>query len=447
MSDLVEAEEAAATTAVPEPIEEPPQDVPATLEEYIREELSYPEERRVKLQNFFKKREKNLETYTYTADGDLLIKESKRGGEEILPLKTYVPYDTATWEKRDQNRLDTIAMAETKYEEALQGLRDALENYKLTGAKQPVIAAQAEVTAADAVLSRVRYGARGIALLPNPEVRQVMFDKPYETRRLFPNRGDPFKKAFARLIVREYPYHTFYGSYVESSTVPPEALDADAVMDQAPEGSEASVRQRLKDGRTARIFFDADEGPNGFLSPFWPVEFTLGGTGYFTAYQAYEAERAKEVGQEELRLKILATRSARTIRFLMKKIAMQPKDPKGLWLRIATSVFQQHPELKERLLATGTDALVFADSLANPSGIGLAPTATGILDPSKWRGENALGVALETVRMQMREGTAAEAPVNTALQEKVITEEEQEKAKVGAIIATKKKFAFKRPAQ
>ena len=30
----------------------------------------------------------------------------------------------------------------------------------------------------------------------------------------------------------------------------------------------------LKDGRRARIFFEASEDANGFLSPMWPVEFT-----------------------------------------------------------------------------------------------------------------------------------------------------------------------------
>jgi hypothetical protein len=57
-----------------------------------------------------------------------------------------------------------------------------------------------------------------------------------------------------------------------------------------------------------------------------------------------------------------------------------------------------------------------------------------VLDPTKWKGENAVGVAQETVRTQMREGGLAEAPVNDAPTEGVITEEEQKKAKVAAII-------------
>ena len=88
-----------------------------------------------------------------------------------------------------------------------------------------------------------------------------------------------------------------------------------------------------------------------------------------------------------------------------------------------------------KLLATGTDALVFADVREGPSGIGLAEKDSGVLDPNKWRGENAVGLAQETVRTRLREGELEEAPVNATPNNSVITEEEQEKAKVGAIIA------------
>ena len=60
---------------------------------------------------------------------------------------------------------------------------------------------------------------------------------------------------------------------------------------------------------------------------------------------------------------------------------------------------------------------------------------SGILDPTKWKGENAVGLALETVRTQMREGNLKESPANNNPNERAITEEEQDKARVGAIIA------------
>jgi hypothetical protein len=117
-------------------------------------------------------------------------------------------------------------------------------------------------------------------------------------------------------------------------------------------------------------------------------------------------------------------------------------------LRILNALYQSHPVLKAKLLATGTDALVFADPVTGPSGIGFSPRESAVLDPTKWKSANAVGVALETLRIQFREGTAREAPINRAPTERAITVEEQEKARTGAIIQAtqaKKKFAFRKP--
>ncbi len=436
-----ETMEIPAGPAPPQEVGKDPADEPATIEDYIREEHPYPEERRARLADFYKKRERKPHMFTYSPEGDLLILGKDGDQQDAIALKSYVPYDPSELIRRDERRADVLAMAETHYEAAHDALRKAMEEYKLTGAKQPVMAAQANMAAADAVLSRVRYGARGIQALPNPETREVLFEEMYETRRLFGAEEDPFKKTLARLITREYPFHTFYGSYVEVAPAAPVTKPEET----APGSDETAARQRLRDGRMARIFFEADEGANGFLSPFWPTEFTLGDTNYFTAYQAYEAERAKELGKDALRRSILGTRSGRTIRFLVKKVVEQPKDPKALWLRILLALYQQHPELKERLLATGTDALVYADVLPGPSGIALAASDRGVLDPSRWKGPNAMGVALETIRIQFREGTAKEAPRNENTTEAAITEEQQQAAKVGSIINTKRKFSVKRP--
>ena len=142
---------------------------------------------------------------------------------------------------------------------------------------------------------------------------------------------------------------------------------------------------------------------------------------------------------------ILRTRSIRRIRSLTDKLQAQPKDVPGLWLKIFTALYQQHPELKEKLLNTGTDALVFADIRQGPSGTGVGPRTKECLDSSKWPGANAVGFALETLRYQFREGTAKEAAKDTAPTESVISIEEQERAKLGAIIGARKKFFPKRP--
>ena len=410
------------------------------LTAYITEELPYPDERLARMKFFYKKRKNNYKQYSYTKTGDLVIYNKSGAQEELIPLKVYVPYDSTTQETRDQNRLDAIGQAETTYEEAFVALREATETYRVSGAVQPVLAAQKAVTEADQILTRVRYGARAVQAIPNPETREILFEKKYEVRKLIGIGNDPFEKEVFRLTTLEFPYHSFYGTYVDA---PDAVAGADVDADVMPGASEATTRQRLKDGRYARIFYETEDGPNGFLSPFWPVEFTLGDTRYFTGIQAFEAARALEAGQPELRATILRTRSTRTMRFLTKKLTAQPKDPKTVWLGIVTAIYREHPELKERLLATGTDALVFADIRKGPSGIGMGPGEQGVLDPSRWLGENAFGLALETLRYKFREGSIAESGINNAPKERVISTEEQDAAKTAAIINAKRKFQFK----
>ena len=417
------------------------------LGEYIRDLAAYSEEQDKRITAFYKKRGRFPNLFRYNKAGNLVVYNKEGALQDTINLKTFVPLDPTQRETLHQERLDAIGEAQTRYEAALTALRKATNDYKLTGAIQGVIAAQKDAKDADQILTRVRYGTRGIQALANPEVREVFFDRPGETRKLFPNIGDPFKKQFVRLIVRELPLMKSYGTYVE--TPPEEEGEEDAAAAEV-EGVGTGVRQRLRDGRLARVFYEADEGASGFLSPFWPVEFTMKGddgksTRFFTASQAWEYARAKEAGSETMMAQLLQTRSTRTMRFITKKLKTQPKDPKGLWLRIFTALYGSNEELKARLLETGTDALVFADTREGPSGIGFGDRTRESLDPSKWTGENAVGLALETLRYQLREGTEQAGTAVSAsgeADESVVTEEQQAAQRTGAIIASaaKKKF-------
>ena len=417
------------------------------LSEYIRDIAPYSEEQDKRITAFYKKKGRFGKLFAYNKTGNLVVYNKDGVLQDTINLKTFVPLDPTQRETLHQERLDAIGEAQTRYEDAITALRKATIDYKLTGAVQGVLAAQKDAKEADQILTRVRYGTRGIQSLPNPEVREVFFDRPGETRKLFPNIGDPYKKQFVRLIVRELPLMKSYGTYVETS--PEEEGEEEAAAGEA-EGVGTGVRQRLRDGRLARIFYEADDGPSGFLSPFWPVEFTMKdadgkSTRFFTASQAWEYARAKEAGSETMMSQLLQTRSTRTMRFITKKLKTQPKDPKGLWLRIFTALYGSNEELKARLLETGTDALVFADTREGPSGIGFGDRTRESLDPSKWTGENAVGLALETLRYQMREGSEQDGTAVSATgeaDESVITEEQQAAQRTGAIIASaaKKKF-------
>ena len=415
------------------------------LGEYIRDVAPYTEEQEKLITAFYKKRERHPTLFNYNKAGDLVIFNKSGTLEDTIRLKTFVPLDPEQRTILDQERLDALGEAEIRYESAMETLRAATA----AAAIQPVLAAQRAVAEADQVLTRIRYGTRGVQAIPNPEVRAVHFDKPKETKRLFPNSGDPYKRELYRLIVRELPLMKSYGNYVDTPVGAEEETKTGEEGGEARD-SDATIRQKLRDGRWARIFFDVDDGPSSFLSPFWPVEFTMEGDDgdivrYYTASQAWEYLRAKEAGKEDLMKAILGSRSVRSMRWITRKLATQPKNSKEAWLKIFTEVYDQHPELKAKLLATGTDALVFADVREGPSGTGYGERAKDTLDPTKWTGENAVGFALETLRYRLREGTVAEgtaagAPTDAA----VITEEQQAAARTGAIIGQRKKF-FIRP--
>jgi len=416
------------------------------LTNFIRDDIPYPPEQVKRIEFYYKKRENNRDQFNVTKGGDLAFYTKTGGLDESIRLLTYVPHAFEMREKMDQDRLDAIGFAETKYDEAILALRSVTEKYKLTGATEGMLSAQKAVAEADQILSRVRYRTRNIQTLDNPETRDIFFDQAKEQRKLISGKEkDPFKKKLFRLITLDHPLYTFYGKYVESAPDIETGIDIDSAV-KATLPADGEARRRLKDGRMARIFFDVENSGdyNSFLSPFWPVEYTMDNVRYFTAVQAYEAERARMAGQEALRTSILKTRATRTMRYLTKNFNTQPKDVKGLWLKILTAVYQQHPELLQKLLGTGTDALVFADIRQGPSGTGVGEQTREILDPSRWTGENAMGLALETLRYQLREGTARETARSDNVRESVITEAEQEKAKVGAIIQAKK-FQVKKP--
>jgi len=387
---------------------------------------------------FFRKRSKKggLEGHTFTAEGNLEIKDPAG----TIQLKRFLPLEPADREALEEFRLDTIAVLEEEYAKERRSLRQAWEDYYNTGETREVLAANKRVAELDARRCSIRSAIRDIVPIENPVIREVILNNPYETRRMY-KKGDPFDQELMRLCFYDFKPEHDMGKYVVEQNVAAELAAGEAEA-AAGEPNELLYRQSLKDGRRARIFFDKDADVNGFLSPMWPVDFTMGDTKYCMALQGYEVERAKELGMNELAASLLKTRSARMIRLMTVKVKAHPANAKGLWLKIYTEIYQQTEALKVRLLTTGTDTLVYADVREGPSGIGLAEKDSGVLDPTKWKGENAVGVAQETVRTQMREGELAEAPVN-AEAKGVITEEEQAKAKVGAIIQARRS-AFKK---
>jgi len=404
------------------------------------DELPYSKETQDQIQLFFKQRNKSFkkgkdQVYGFTPNGDL------KSDDMSINLLRYIPLDPADREAQEQTRLNTIAELEERLVEAMETLRQVTG----LGSIPAILRANQEVVELEARRAAARSAVRISLVIDNPTTRDVLFDQPYETRKLFYSSSlpyqyydqgksnanssedarDPFDKKVVRILYRDFPAASFYGRYVPGAEVPKPA---------APD--ELEFRKVLKDGRKVRIIFDTDDAVNAFLSPMWPVEFVVAETRFFTAYQAYEVMRAKELGNDTLAASLLKTRSVRMMRVLTQKVTDHPKDARGLWVSIYTALYQQHPELQAKLLETGADSIVYADARPGPSGIGISQKDAAVLDASQWKGENLVGLAQEQVRSQLREG-GQEAPPATAT-DGVITEAEQARARTGAIINTRR---------
>jgi len=424
---------AAGTTAVEQP-QQPEVKLP---------EPPYTKETLAEIQKFFKGRSKYPGTYGYTPEGNLDIKEGAvaRGKKAVpagsIALQNFVPLDPAERALLDEKRLDTMASLDQEFEEEIIALRAGWEEYRATQSMRSVLNSNQRLAEIDARRSAARAQIRDIMNIVDPSTNEIILSDRYENRKMY-SLGDPFERGIwgpvFRMAFYTYPAEVEQGKYIPDTTATAPEEDT-----EAEKANEILYRQKLKDGRFARVFFDTDSDMNGFMSPMWSVDFTINVGGadsrYSSPIQAYEVERAKELGNTELSASLMKTRSPRTIRLLTRAVKGHPKDAKGLWVKIYSAVYETYPILKAKLLTTASDTLIFADVREGPSGIGLAEKDSGTLDPAKWKGENAVGLAQETVRTRLREGTLKEAPqAEVAAENSVITEEEQAKAKMGAII-------------
>jgi predicted NAD-dependent protein-ADP-ribosyltransferase YbiA (DUF1768 family) len=395
--------------------------------------MPYDKVRLAAIAKFFTLRKKLPSQYIFNADGNLEVKEAVGKAKSKMPpgviqLAHFVPLEASEREAIEEARRAALAELDQAYEEENAALEQAWEDYRSTGAMRAVLSSNQRMTELDARRCAIRAAVRDVMYIENPVVKQIILSDRYEERKMFGN-GDLFDKEIARLSLYTFRPEVDQGKYLMDEGDRPEVKEAEVV-------DEILTTQRLKDGRAARVFYDVDSDANGFLSPMWIVDFTMNvgkDMRFSSAIQAYEYERAKELGNAPLAESLLKTRSPRTIRLLTRKVEGHPADVRTLWMKIYTAIYEQHPNLKARLLATGSDTLVFADIRQGPSGIGLADKDPAALDPAKWKGENIVGVAQETLRTRMREGgdeTAASAPAVGGS----ITEDEQKKGKIAAII-------------
>lgn len=400
-------------------------------------EVPYTDEERLDIEDFFKGMTGRYKSrYKIGASGQLQVFSKENTLLKTIQLKHYRPITTEERSAMEEKRKEDLAALDTLFEKKRIELREALVNYKATGAIEPVLIANQEVEDVELKRVLVRTPVRNVTRIPIPVAKEVLFDEPYEERKLFGphnlfSMDDPLVEGIYYLERKAFPSSVFYGRYEASRVAVPE--EATFVVEESGKG-----RVRLESGSIARIFDEADDEHNGFLSPGFPVDFIFKETKYSSAFQAYEGERMKELNEERVRAALLKTRSVRTIRTLTRKVTATVKNPRKLWTEIFTALYAQHPELGKKLDSTGTDVLVYADTVG---GVGLARDDKKILQPTNWTQENIVGSVLEVIRARIREKGASElAPPAGGAVESVISEDEQKKARVAAIINARRRY-------
>ena len=346
-----------------------------------------------KIEAFFRGREKDPLHYTYTPEGNYRIFGARDVKDEVIRrTQVFTPMTAADYEDLMEARQNALVESETTYDSALKQLRSTLERYSIDEATaEEVVVANTTVMEASKSRSEKAYPERWITSVKNPETRQVLLNyEPNEQRKIGYNVFLLKHNELGRKVA--------WGKYTARQAG----------------GGEEEQSSNIR----IRFITDINDPSTGHLHPFYQRNFVFNETEYCCPVQAYEGERFKELGNEDLRRQILGTRSGRTIHSIAIKDKSLPNQPQKLWEDILFHFYYSHPDLRKELEATGTDKFHVMDKEVPPE----------------------YGQALERARARLRELGDNQLD-DQEVKEKAITEEEQKKAKVGAIVNNfRKKF-------
>jgi len=176
----------------------------------------------------------------------------------------------------------------------------------------------------------------------------------------------------------------------------------------------AHLVQRAAQGERLKFVFfwghterSAHDVTKACFSQWRPSPFTVDGATYATAEHWMMAEKARLMGDDAIRSRILDAKHPADAKKLGRQV--QPFD-NDLWQKHCLDVviegnihkFGADDAMREVLLATGDRVLVEASPKDRIWGIGLAADHDDAKHPQAWRGENLLGEALMHVRERLR---------------------------------------------
>ncbi len=163
------------------------------------------------------------------------------------------------------------------------------------------------------------------------------------------------------------------------------------------------------------VFFWKDNEENGCFSNWYPRKFVIDDFEYLHVEQYMMAQKAKLFHDSKRYTAILRASKPWECKALGKQVT--PFDSKA-WNAVKFDVvkagnrakYEQNPDLKAKLLATGDAILAEASPKDKIWGIGLDAESAGKTDVSAWPGQNLLGRALMELRSEF---AGSEAKNNT----------------------------------
>lgn len=160
-----------------------------------------------------------------------------------------------------------------------------------------------------------------------------------------------------------------------------------------------------------------DEHPEvkGKLALFWggwasnwaPAKFTVDGQSYNCTEQWFMAEKARFFGDEATRVKILKARTPMAQKELGREVkgykdGVWSKERYGIMVKGVVAKFEQDERHRSRICAVPADVrFVEASPHDDIWGIGMGVDDPSALIPSRWKGKNLLGKALDVAHAKV----------------------------------------------
>lgn len=341
-----------------------------------------------KIKLFYSYRSKFPEYFVYTAEGNLQVLENpKEIPPMVITLQAFSSLRPEEIQEIEVKQKAEQLTVEGEYVQKLKQLREAHEAYNPMNPESVsnVVRINEELRQISILRNKTMYPEQWVKTIESVDTRRILLDQPHEERKI------------------GYPVHLFKRF----------TMSRNDVEGHYREHGEAAQGGMAGGGTVVLFITDMNDPQTGIFHPALEKEFVFNETRYASPYQAYETERFKELEDEKMVKQLLGTRSAKTIKNLVSMEPRQPNNSQQLWEDILEALYTQSKDMADKLKATGSARFHMMD---------------------KQIGTPEYANALANVRTKLKEKENDAPGGIDQVKNSVITEEQQKKAKVGAII-------------